>query len=183
MITTGPIYAENYIAIEAELNRRFGALVTTGSISGAEIGVRHGVFSINLLKAIPALKLLCVDPYAPYHDVYEYYDTERQQRIFEEAKASVAEFAEAERLELVRKFSYDVAQNVPDSSLDFVFIDALHTYEGVKEDLQAWMPKIKKGGFLSGHDFGMDGVNKAVKELGKNIIHYPRPADVWVINL
>ena len=82
MITTGPIYAENYIAIEAELNRRYGSICNTGSISGAEIGVRLGVFSEYVLKAIPALKLLCVDPYAPYHDVYEYYDTNRQNMIF-----------------------------------------------------------------------------------------------------
>lgn len=55
-----------------------------------------------------------------------------------------------------------------DRSLQFVFVDAHHSYESVKADILAWWPKIAPGGLLSGHDFdsGTDeGVCKAVDEL------------------
>lgn len=53
------------------------------------------------------------------------------------------------------------------ASLDFVFIDADHTYEAVKEDILAWRPKMKPGGIMAGHDLSnpeFPGVRKAVQE-------------------
>tara|TARA_R110000868_G_scaffold140124_2_gene355437 strand:+ start:1125 stop:1706 length:582 start_codon:yes stop_codon:yes gene_type:complete len=49
-----------------------------------------------------------------------------------------------------------------DASLDFVFIDADHSYEGVLEDIQLWHPKVKTGGVLAGHDYDWTGVKQAV---------------------
>ena len=72
--------------------------------------------------------------------------------------------------------SLEAAVQYEDGSLDFVFIDAAHEYESVKADVAAWLPKVKKGGFLGGHDYGMyeahrDGVSQAVNELiGKDNI-------------
>jgi hypothetical protein len=57
-----------------------------------------------------------------------------------------------------------------DNSLDFVYIDGLHTCEGVKEDIELWLPKIKKGGFIGGHDYKNKhhpGVQPAVDEFKK----------------
>lgn len=52
-------------------------------------------------------------------------------------------------------------------SVDAVFIDGLHTYEGVMEDILSWMPKIKVGGSLIFNDFQDPnfGVNRAVWEV------------------
>ena len=52
-------------------------------------------------------------------------------------------------------------------SVDAVFIDGLHTYEGVMEDILSWMPKIKVGGSMILNDFGDPnfGVNRAVWEV------------------
>ena len=54
-----------------------------------------------------------------------------------------------------------------DESLDSVFIDADHSYEAVKMDIQNWMPKVCKGGILAGHDYtsAWPGVIKAVNEI------------------
>jgi len=38
--------------------------------------------------------------------------------------------------------------------VDFVYVDANHTEEAVLEDITAWVPNIKKGGWLAGHDYG-----------------------------
>ena len=54
----------------------------------------------------------------------------------------------------------------PDNSLDFVFIDAAHDYESVKQDIKAWLPKVKKGGVIAGDDFSTwPDVAKAVNEI------------------
>lgn len=51
-----------------------------------------------------------------------------------------------------------------DESLDFVFIDADHTYEAVLNDIHHWFPKVKHGGHIAGHDYFNDpGVQKAVR--------------------
>ena len=52
----------------------------------------------------------------------------------------------------IKDFGANYARDFEDGSLDFVYIDALHTYEALKEDIAAWLPKIKKGGFIGGHD-------------------------------
>lgn len=42
------------------------------------------------------------------------------------------------------------------ASLDFAYIDAQHHFEAIREDIELWYPKIRRGGILSGHDF-LDG--------------------------
>lgn len=69
----------------------------------------------------------------------------------------------------IRLSSLESAKLYPDRSLDFVFIDASHEYEDVKQDILSWYPKVKKGGYIAGHDYTtFDGVQKAVDEI---IIH------------
>jgi predicted O-methyltransferase YrrM len=64
----------------------------------------------------------------------------------------------------IRKPSIEAANDFQDESCDAVYIDMQHTYESVIQDLKAWYPKVKKGGYIAGHDVYLDGVNKAVKE-------------------
>ena len=70
-----------------------------------------------------------------------------------------------------------------DASLDFVFIDAEHTYDAVKQDIAAWEPKIKPGGWVMGHDYcdKFPGVRQAVQERygGREIAL--GPDDVWAV--
>lgn len=51
--------------------------------------------------------------------------------------------------------------------IDLVFIDGDHTYNQVKADIKAWLPHIKPGGILCGHDYGFEtwpGVKQAFDE-------------------
>ena len=74
--------------------------------------------------------------------------------------------------------SNEIVHTYKNESLDFVFIDAGHTYEDVIEDLTNWLPKVKIGGILAGHDYSPEypyehsiGVNKAIEEFfGKDKI-------------
>lgn len=62
--------------------------------------------------------------------------------------------------------SVQAAELVDDGWADFVFIDAAHSYEAVKADLEAWERKVKPGGWFGGHDFHTfhQGVVQAVSE-------------------
>lgn len=62
--------------------------------------------------------------------------------------------------------SLEASKKFDDNSLDFIFIDAAHDYENVKNDINIWYPKLKNGGTLAGHDYHptLDGVVRAVNE-------------------
>ena len=70
----------------------------------------------------------------------------------------------------LRMTSIQASTLFKNQSLDFVFIDASHSYIDVKNDILAWKPKIKKNGILAGHDYrsSWPEVIRAVDELLKN---------------
>ena len=56
----------------------------------------------------------------------------------------------------IKTSSLQAAQTFENESVDFVFVDGSHTYQDVKNDILAWLPKIKKGGILAGHDYNVE---------------------------
>ena len=70
------------------------------------------------------------------------------------------------RSKILRGPTTQMAQYVPDESVDLVYVDADHSYEGVKNDILAWWPKLKSGGYFAFHDYEMEayGVKQAVQE-------------------
>jgi hypothetical protein len=69
-----------------------------------------------------------------------------------------------------------------DEALDFVFIDADHRYEGVRQDIGDWLPKIRSGGMISGHDYNpqtFPGVVRAVDELIGNQVRLEQDHVWW----
>jgi predicted O-methyltransferase YrrM len=76
--------------------------------------------------------------------------------------------------------SVDAARCFDDESLDFVFIDASHEEQDVKDDIDAWLPKVKKGGVLAGDDWGFEGVVKAVQSKFLNT-QYDIRGRSWVV--
>lgn len=81
--------------------------------------------------------------------------------------------------------SMEAVQLYEDESLDFVFIDASHEYEDVRDDITHWISKVKKGGILAGDDYnsGWEGVIKAVDEtFGKENIKVKGPAWIYYKN-
>lgn len=125
--------------------------------TGAEIGVQRGLFSKEMKYDG---KVLCID-------VWENKD------IYRVAQSNLKD----SKYTLIRDNSENASKNVPDEGLDFVYIDADHTYESVKKDLSLWIPKVRKGGIVMGHDYfdgeykGINfGVKKAVDELGQKLL-------------
>ena len=102
---------------------------------------------------------------------------------------------------LLRLTSVKAAKLFPDDYFDLVYIDADHTKESVKEDCATWLPKVREGGILCGHDYGggwqsvVNGVDEFFIERSgkKDITHfyeidggekyYRMDSGVWVVEL
>lgn len=82
----------------------------------------------------------------------------------------------------IRKLSIEAAKDFIDHSLAFVYLDASHDYENVKNDINAWCTKIKKGGILAGHDWQHQDVVKAVTEFSThNNLNIFTNAGTWYV--
>jgi hypothetical protein len=120
--------------------------VEMGFKVGAEIGVAMGEFSEKLCKA--GLKLFAIDPWLSYGD---YPHVQRQMNnYYEYTKKVLAPYKDCT---IIRKTSMEALADIPDESLDFVYIDGNHIFKYVAEDIDGWLKKVKKGGVISGHDY------------------------------
>lgn len=80
----------------------------------------------------------------------------------------------AEYVTPVKAKSTEAASNYADRSISFLMIDASHAYEDVVEDIEAWYPKIKLGGIISGDDYDFEEVSKAVHDCCKYVQIFDR---------
>lgn len=140
--------------------------VGKGSV-GAEIGVAIGQTSECLLKS-GVKHLYMVDSWAAMEDQPQHYIdsgdwhatcTQQEQDAHYRAALEITEFAQ-ERRTVLRQSSLRAARETTDKSLDFVFIDADHSYRGCLQDIEAWKGKVKPGGWLCGHDYGHTPTDK-----------------------
>lgn len=118
----------------------------------AEIGVAEGNFSKDLLDA-GVDRLFMVDYWGHIPGVtgdgnfQQWWHDNNYQMAFNKVQPY------GWRAKLLRGMSVDMADSVPDESLDMLYLDAAHYYEGVMADLKAWYPKVKSGGIIAGHDY------------------------------
>lgn len=119
---------------------------------GAEVGVFKGEFSKFILENWNG-HLYMIDTWKPFPKK-EYEDGSNK----DEFKSIISEvFDNLEGYEtrstLIRSLSHEASELFEDYSLDFVYIDANHTYNYVKSDIESWYKKVKIGGILCGHDY------------------------------
>lgn len=134
---------------------------------GVEIGVFKGDFSKEVLGKWNG-KLFMVDVWRELGD--EYIDSSNHKNhldAYEKTMENIRGFED--RGIMIRSTSKDCIDLFEDNSLDFVFIDANHAYDFIKEDINLWFPKVKKGGIFSGHDYmNLDWTQPPFLENGKD---------------
>lgn len=114
---------------------------------GAEIGVRRGEFSLEFLK-LPIKKIFLVDAWTCPPS-----DSKQAEQDLITCRHNLRGHAPGGRFEIIRGISADVARKWTGPKLDFLYIDACHDYEAVKEDLALWSAHLQPHGLLMGHDY------------------------------
>ena len=124
---------------------------------------------MQLAKRNPGMKMFAVDPYVQY-DGYNSWSPEIFIGNYQIAHDRLGQYP---NVEFIRKYSMDALADFKDESLDFVYIDANHSYKHVRKDIAGWIKKVRIGGIISGHDYvkarnsksgGLIDVKKAVHE-------------------
>lgn len=132
------------------------------TIVGLEIGVASGWTMNHFLQNLSNLQLTGIDPYIGYMDGNIKIAQEMLDAQYLAAQDNISDFAP--RGKILRGYSQDFVNLFEDKSLDYIFIDGDHSYEGALRDCELFFPKIKSNGIFAGHDWSFDGVQKAVNE-------------------
>lgn len=149
----------------------------------AEIGVAEGLFSEHILKNWKPLLHVMVDlwEHIPSATGDGNFPKDWHDNNYKEVLERVKPFGET--VEIHRGLSWRMSQHVPNESLDLVYLDAGHYYDAVMKDLEAWYPRVKKGGIVAGHDYAnkdykvFEAVQDFIKE--KNIEVHLIAEDHW----
>lgn len=143
-------------------NDLFAELIRRGLTGNAvEIGVAEGGYSFYLLDCWPGV-CYQVDPWAAF-SVEEYQDYNNveqteQDRRFELVTQTAQKYNG--RAIPVRATSAKASEQFENGFFDFIYIDANHKLEYIRDDIQIWWPKCKSKGIFAGHDY-LDGVIKS----------------------
>ena len=151
-------------ATYAELIAR--AVADTKECNIAEVGsfLGRSAASVGPLCRRRGIRLFCIDPWKWGADPIAPLDS-----IYAKFLANMAELDFMGAVVPIRMTSVQAAVLLGRTyRFRLVFIDAMHEYAHVKEDIQTWLPLVEPGGILAGHDYYDDqwpGVKQAVQEL------------------
>jgi len=143
---------------------------------GLELGVWTGENFAYILQQCPGIKTLYgIDQYKPYQD----WNRPITQEMIDDVKRQALENIEAsghkDKVILHEVSAVEGLSLIPDGSLDWIFVDGDHSYEGTLSDCEKYYPFLKKGGFFCGHDYSsIEAVHQAVSDFrAKNNITAP----------
>ena len=131
---------------------------------GIEIGSYAGESAEMFVNSGAFKTLYCIDPWIPDYDPS---DSTCDDGMLLAEDAFDKRFSGSPVVVKIKKMSSDAVALFEDCGSDFIYIDGNHQYDYVKQDLQLYVPKIKPGGIIAGHDYGgptTPGVTQAVDE-------------------
>ena len=143
-----------------------------------EIGVAYGFHSEFILNSNSNIEYIGIDPYKGHYDLNDcfaedvktFFDAETQDIAFDILHDTVLTKMKPfnDRFKLIRSSFENYKDQIKDDSIDLIFIDGDHTYDGVIEDLKISWDKINKnGGILCGDDINRSSVKNACDDFFK----------------
>lgn len=144
-------------------------LYENGHRVGVEVGVEKGKYTEVLCKA--GLEVYAIDPWKAYKGYREHVSQEKLDGFYQETIERLQQY----KAHIIRELSVEASYSFDDESLDFVYLDANHTFVHIAQDLDAWTRKVKKGGVVSGHDYRRYG-----GKYGREACHVKDVVDAWV---
>lgn len=139
-----------------------------------EVGSFKGLSAWGMAKT--ALSVTCVDTFCA-NDAGQ-----QQQADLTTLAAFRAATDHLPNVSYIIGTSEEVAQRLR-GPYDMVFLDAMHTYQDVRDDIRRWMPRLRRGGWFVFHDYGhhdFPGVKQAVDERFGSLEHQREITLAWV---
>jgi hypothetical protein len=115
--------------------------------------------------------------------------------LFEAFRYAAEKVGASDGMRVLRMASTQATRRFGDGSVRFAFLDADHQYEAIKSDIAAWLPKVKPGGILAGHDYldplsdyhplvSWPGVTRAVDEaFGSRVEKRGERENSWLVRV
>lgn len=151
-----------------------------------ELGTNTGSTSV-MLRAM-AKRVITVDVF----EHTELIENEAQRKMYENHFLANRQYYNTTKnrlsplgVEVHCFLSYDFAKKMNSESIDMLFVDADHSYPGVKKDYNAWYPIVKMGGYFAFHDVGpgcevFDFYNQELlKDSRIKLIEFPTVGPCW----
>jgi predicted O-methyltransferase YrrM len=151
----------NQIVSEANNNSHFVEI-------GTWLGRSASYMAVEIINSKKEIKFDCIDTWNGSEE-HKNIDFVKNNTLYDEFIKNIEPVKGI--INPIRSLSTEASKFYEDNSLDFVFIDASHDYENVKQDINAWYPKVKQNKILSGHDYIWSGVKQAVDEFISNNPH------------
>lgn len=150
----------------------------------AELGIWKGRTFLHMLLHCPNTTIIGVDAWkvrpenkgVPGGETYERWDMKTFEGYVRDRSKVFGD-----RAIIIKANTDEAAAQVEDGSLDLVFIDADHSEAGVRNDIKNWVPKVRKGGFVTGHDIDWPTVVKVVQQNFRH--HSIGPDNVWWVQI
>jgi hypothetical protein len=139
-------------------------LISDGDIC-MELGVYKGDYANEILKRRPS-KLHLIDPWQSIIDIPSRWHAAPQSEMDSFKSDVINRFRDDDNVEISEKYSIDSVQDFKDGYFDFIYIDANHSYEHVKFDLNNWWPKLKSGGFMCGNAYENNDYQREILDFG-----------------
>lgn len=152
-------------------------------INFIEVGLGFGDYSVYMMETVHNC---CVNTKVNYYSIENWAGRMMKTNMIDIREKVLARFNKYMNLPFAMSFNFiethsvEASEKFDDESVHFIYIDANHRYRDVTKDLKAWWPKVKKGAYMSGHDykyFRRDGVRKAVSRFFSD---HGRSDDVYV---
>lgn len=155
-----------YPTVYSDMVKRFPSGSTFVEI-GSWKGKSSAYMAVEIANSGKSIDFVCVDTFEGGLEHINHPDLHNLYDVFNSNMSSLKNYYRD-----LRMTSLEASKLFDDKSIDFVFIDAGHDYENVRNDILAWKPKVKDGGILAGHDYvyTWPGVIKAVDEMFPNQI-------------
>lgn len=139
-----------------------------------EVGVNRGKYAAFIASVRP--KSLClIDIWDSSGDGFAMrsaYSLKHQREAYRKVVSAMKPY---DFVTIMKAWSAEAANKFKDNSLDFVYIDADHSYDACQKDMNAWWPKIKKGGWMCGHDY-----ENLPEKQNETVVEVKEAVDDWL---
>jgi len=138
---------------------------------GSWKGRSAALMGVEIVNSGKAIEFCCIDPWLEGGPdlVGTEFETKGENVLYQEFLRNTAPLAGV--IKPMRMTSLEAVELFADESIDFLMLDGDHNYPVVKQEIQAYLPKMKKGGIISGDDYRWPGVTQSVEEtIGSNHI-------------